>query len=67
MSPLAFLLEIAIAILLVWMNARIAAKAGFSPIWALTVLVLPLYLVAAWVFALKDWPRDREPPRSSQA
>jgi hypothetical protein len=57
-----FLLEIAIAVLLVWLHARIAVKTGFSPLWALTALIPPAYLVAAWFLAFIRWPKDDETP-----
>ncbi len=57
-----FLFEIAIAVLLVWLHARIATKAGFSPLWALTALIPPAYLVAAWFLAFIRWPKDDETP-----
>jgi fatty-acid desaturase len=57
-----FLLEIGIAVLLVWLHARIAIKAGYSPLWALTALIPPAYLVCAWFFAFLGWPRDEETP-----
>ncbi|MBK1696850.1 hypothetical protein CKO21_06280 [Rhodovibrio salinarum] len=56
------MLEIAIAVLLVWLHARIAIKTGFSPLWALTALIPPAYLVAAWFLAFIRWPRDDESP-----
>jgi hypothetical protein len=55
-----FLIEIAIAVLLVWLHARIAIKAGFSPLWALTALIPPAYLVAVWFLAFIRWPKDDE-------
>ena len=57
-----FLIEIAIAVLLVWLHARIAIKAGFSPLWALTALIPPAYLVAVWFLAFIRWPKDDEVP-----
>lgn len=43
--------------LVLWMAARILAKAGFSPWWAV-VLVVPVLAVAGlWVFAFIPWPR----------
>ena len=52
----------AVAALLVWLHARIAQKAGYSPLWALTTLVPPAYLVTAWLFAFMGWPRDEAGP-----
>lgn len=57
-----WVLQIAIAALLVWIHARIAQKAGYAPLWALTALVPPVYLVATWFFAFMGWPRDEEVP-----
>jgi len=59
---LPWLLQIGVAALLVWLHARIAQKAGYSPLWALTTLVPPAYLVTAWIFAFMGWPRDEDDP-----
>jgi hypothetical protein len=43
--------------LVLWVAARVLLKAGFSPWWAL-LLVLPVLAVAGlWLFAFIPWPR----------
>jgi hypothetical protein len=59
-ATLNLLFNLALVALLVWLHARIARKAGYSPLWALTILLPPVYLVTAWAAALVPWPRDDE-------
>lgn len=43
--------------LMLWMAARVLLKAGFSPWWAL-LLVIPVLAVAGlWLLAFLPWPR----------
>jgi uncharacterized membrane protein YhaH (DUF805 family) len=39
-----------------WMIGRVLKRAGYSPWWALLVLVPLVNLVALWVFAYVRWP-----------
>lgn len=39
-----------------WMIGRVLRRAGYSPWWALLVLVPLVNLVALWVFAYVRWP-----------
>jgi hypothetical protein len=66
MATLNLLLNLAVIALLVWLHARIARKAGYAPLWALTVLLPPVYLVTAWAAALMPWPRDDEVEEEDQ-
>lgn len=47
---------IAVTILFLWLYARILGRAGFSPLWALVMLVPIVNLVMLWVFAFVRWP-----------
>jgi hypothetical protein len=42
--------------LVAWFFSRIVAKAGFSPWWALLVMVPLVNVIALWVFAFVPWP-----------
>lgn len=47
------------------MIGRVLRRAGFSPWWALLVLVPLVNLVALWVFAYVRWPAiDGDTPRA---
>jgi predicted PurR-regulated permease PerM len=39
---------------------RILNRIGFSPLWSVLVFVPLANLLALWVLAFSDWPRDRE-------
>ena len=62
-SPsLATLLGLVLLAVPLLMIGRVLRRAGFSPWWALLVLVPLVNLVALWVFAYMRWPSiDRRP------
>lgn len=63
-SPVALLALLLLAVPLL-MLGRIVRRAGFSPWWALVVLVPLVNLVALWVFAYVRWPAiDDRPQRN---
>jgi uncharacterized membrane protein YhaH (DUF805 family) len=45
------------------MIARVLRRAGYSPWWALLVLVPLVNLIALWVFAYARWPAVDGAPR----
>jgi uncharacterized membrane protein len=45
--------------LFLWAYSRIASRAGFSPWWALAVLVPLVNVVVVLVFAFSAWPVER--------
>lgn len=38
---------------------RILNRIGFSPFWSVLALIPLVNLIALWVLALSDWPRER--------
>jgi hypothetical protein len=54
-SPVTALALVLLAVPL-WMIGRVLRRAGYSPWWALLVLVPLVNLVALWVFAYVRWP-----------
>ncbi len=55
------LIVLALIVLVLWPNFKIVARAGFSPLWALLLLVPILNVIALWVFAYAKWPaQDRK-------
>lgn len=52
---LLFSLFVPLALLWVWILARILQRAGYSGWWALIGLT-PLLPLAVWVFAFSSWP-----------
>jgi hypothetical protein len=61
-SPVALLGLLLLAVPLL-MLGRVVRRAGFSPWWALVVLVPLVNLVALWVFAYVRWPAIDDRPR----
>ena len=55
---------LATVLFVLWMYARILAKAGFNGWWALVGLVPVVNFVAVWVFAYSEWPRGGNPVSS---
>lgn len=53
---LGFLAALAVVALMVWMFVRIAAKAGFHPLWAITMVVPVVNIVMLYLFAFTRWP-----------
>ena len=47
------------SLVLAFFGWRIAARAGFSPLWGLTALVPPLGVLALWYLAFSPWSRDQ--------
>lgn len=47
------------SLVLAFFGWRIAARAGFSPLWGLTALVPPLGILALWYLAFSPWSRGR--------
>lgn len=41
---------------------QILLRTGFSPWWTLLVLVPLVNLVALWIFAFSNWPRQSSQP-----
>lgn len=39
---------------------RILNRVGFSPFWSVLALIPFINLLALWVLAFSDWPRDGE-------
>ncbi len=60
-SPVTVLVLVLLAVPL-WMIGRVLRRAGYSPWWALLVLVPLVNLVALWVFAYVRWPAIDEAP-----
>jgi hypothetical protein len=64
MSPVAYgpvhwvVFIIAVAVVL-YPLGRILKRIGFSPFWSILFLIPLVNLIAVWVLALSDWPRDR--------
>ncbi len=54
-AALLFTLFVPLALLWVWILARILQRAGYSGWWALIGLT-PLLPLAVWVFAFSSWP-----------
>ncbi len=55
---------VAVVLFGLWLWARILAKAGFSPWWALLALIPVVNPLAIWVFAFVEWPRGGNPVSS---
>ena len=51
------LMMVVVVLFGLWLWARILAKAGFSPWWALLALIPVVNPLAIWVFAFVEWPR----------
>ena len=52
-----------IALVLVGIPVRqVLLRTGFSQWWALLVVVPLVNLIALWVFAFSDWPRQSSDP-----
>lgn len=45
-----------VLVFLLWVYGRIIGRAGYSPWWALIVLVPVVDVVMLWVFAFNHWP-----------
>jgi hypothetical protein len=45
-----------LALIPLWFCGSVVAKAGFSPWWALLLLVPFVNLIFLWVFAYAKWP-----------
>ncbi len=53
------ILMLAILALVVYLNACILKKAGYS-LWWLLLLIVPLfYWIMVWMFAFADWPAQQ--------
>ncbi|MDF2117948.1 hypothetical protein PY365_20455 [Roseiarcaceae bacterium H3SJ34-1] len=39
---------------------RVLNRVGFSPFWSVLALIPFVNLLALWILAFGDWPRDRE-------
>ena len=55
------LLLTALAIVGVWVTARIVSRAGFRPWWAVLILVPVVNLAMIYVFAFVRWPISQNP------
>jgi len=56
LSPLIIVGLLGLLIVSIWASGRVVKRAGFSPLWAL-VLVVPLVnVISFWVFAFSRWP-----------
>lgn len=60
MKPIAFAMAAAFTLAAVPAFWRIASKAGYRPALALLAPISPLNLIMLWVFALREWPIERE-------
>jgi len=40
----------------VLLAAWVAARAGRSPLWGLTMIIPGMELIAVWIFAITPWP-----------
>ena len=61
METWSVLLLSALALLGVWVTARIVGRAGFRPWWALLILVPVVNLAMIYVFAFVRWPISENP------
>jgi len=61
METWSLLLLSALAIVGVWVTARIVARAGFRPWWAVLILVPVVNLAMIYVFAFVRWPILKHP------
>ena len=53
---------LALVIVFLWLASRILAKAGFSGLWCLILLVPLVNIIMVWVFAFKSWPSLQKQP-----
>ena len=44
--------------LVVYPAGRILSRMGFSPLWSILMFVPILNLVALWILAFTEWPRE---------
>jgi hypothetical protein len=51
-----------LVIIFLWLASRILAKAGFSGLWCLILLVPLVNIIMVWVFAFKSWPSLQAQP-----
>jgi hypothetical protein len=49
-----------IVAVLLYPVGRIIKRIGLSPFWSVLALIPLVNLLALWVLAFNDWPRDRE-------
>ena len=51
-----------LVIVFLWLASRVLAKAGFSGLWCLILLVPVVNIIMMWVFAFVSWPRLKKQP-----
>ena len=61
------LLLTALAIVGVWITARIVSRAGFRPWWAVLILLPVVNLAMIYVFAFVRWPILQHPAIKAEA
>lgn len=59
------LVSIAVVVLFLWFYGRIVGRAGYSPWWALIMLVPVVNMVMLWVFAFTRWPALERTPEEA--
>lgn len=57
-GPLHWLFFAAIVAVVVYPIGRILRRIGFSPLWSVLVFVPILNLLALWIVAMADWPKQ---------
>ena len=60
-SPFHWLFFAAIVAVVVYPIGRILRRIGFSPLWSVLVFVPILNVLALWMVALADWPKQSNP------
>ena len=55
---------IAVIAIVVYPAGRILSRIGFSPFWSIVIFIPVLNLIALWVLAFADWPKEEQTQRS---
>ena len=59
LPPLIIVGLLGLLVVSVWASGRVVKRAGFSPWWALMLVVPLINVISLWVFAFSRWPLDR--------
>ena len=61
-GPIHWFLFIALVVAVLYPIGRILSRIGFSPLWSVLVFAPLVNLVALWVVASIDWPKQKDRP-----
>lgn len=59
-GPIHWLFFLALVALVLYPIGRILTRIGFSPLWSILAFVPILNLLALWILACSDWPRQKD-------